>query len=159
MARQVIQLRDEGEWVIETPEGFIRFRRSSRAWHIMVDLPERMTIERGEERALEYARFMAKDGNGRLVPKYKILVPVVDHRGQLTAAAEPSVMRIAEPTHARNVRQHAVADVATSNGEGHKPAERLQAERLCEQRGDDGRQEGADDLSASGDGAGSAGVG
>lgn len=84
---QKLFLAKGAELVIETPEGLIKITHEGGR-HFRFDLPENMAAHRMLDVAMARARFLKRDGDGRIVPSFQALVPVVDDAGEI-ARVEP----------------------------------------------------------------------
>lgn len=96
MAKQFITLSRHNELVIETPAGLIRVSWTGKGHRLAVEMPDGMVAHRSVERALAGAQFLAVDQAGRIIPKYRMLMPATDGQGVLTGVQQPPVYRIAK---------------------------------------------------------------
>jgi len=97
MNRQVLDVELNKPIVIETPMGFIHIReikvkdgRGRKHRRVEMLLPPGLTANRGEERAKQSARFVEMAEDGRVRPKYEVLVPELDHEGNLVGVKMPT---------------------------------------------------------------------
>ena len=76
--------------IIETPEGLIRIEiKQHPRRRFVITLPQGMSAWHGEDRAFEHGRFLCKDENGVVKPKYDIIVPKVNENGELIGIDMP----------------------------------------------------------------------
>jgi hypothetical protein len=92
--RQTLELRGDDDIVIETPLGMIHIRRARRRRSLALDLPGDLKAFDGVERAVENARYTRRV-DGKIVPAYTLLVPVVDDTGALVNVKAQHPLRMA----------------------------------------------------------------
>lgn len=112
---QTLTLRSDGTpIVITTPMGMIKIHRlQGEGRKVIMDLPAGLMGFVSEERALDRSAFLARDEEGRIVPKFKLLAPLTGPHGELVGVCEPSRFRL-ELRHELSDSQ-AMANVAGGN--------------------------------------------
>lgn len=124
MARQSLALRNNDDVVIDSPAGFITIHR--RGQHVELNMPEGIKAYVGKDRAVKESLYV-ENVMGRLVPKWKVLVPMVDLGGSLVGIMPPQVLTlgrrpapvpVGDNGHERNDGSDSLADVASGDGGG-----------------------------------------
>jgi len=93
--QQIIELSGHSRIVIETVHGIITLEWTGKAKKWRARLPEGLTAQRTAERAMESAKFLQQDSDGRILPKYQIIEPVTGEHGELLGVRMPPVFRLA----------------------------------------------------------------
>lgn len=95
MNKQEIKIRRDGPVVIETPSGLIRIMDGGERGRLVIELPDDMVAHVGEERALKRAKFLRRDADGKLVPIFRLLSPVIDREtGALVGVRPPGRLTV-----------------------------------------------------------------
>ncbi len=92
MPKQFITLSKHSEVVIETPAGLVRISWTGKRRQCCVETPEGMVAHRSVERALTGGKYLRLD-EGRIVPTYRMLTPVLGENGELAGVQQPPVFR------------------------------------------------------------------
>jgi hypothetical protein len=85
--------------VIETPLGLIEIEvimvgSESPKRSYQIKLPGRMVAHKGRERALSDGKWVRQTPDGKIVPKFSMLVPDYDENGDFTGLKEPGIIRV-----------------------------------------------------------------
>lgn len=93
---QQLELRPQTPIVIETAHGMIKLHRdtSKRGHRLRLEMPPGVRAFIGEGRAWDNARYLMRDGDGAVLPRYNLLVPVVSE-GTLVGLESPRVLKVA----------------------------------------------------------------
>lgn len=92
---QLLNISRDKPVVIETPLGYIRITQSrGHRNRIMLDLPNGLVANVGNERSAHDAKFLETDENGIVRPKHTVLISQIAEDGSIDGVAGADVLRI-----------------------------------------------------------------
>jgi hypothetical protein len=98
-AAQMLHLGKNDSIHITTPLGVIRIDRDgkdSRKLLFHYPMIEGFYAYKGDKPEIKTVPLVTKDENGRLVPQFSVLAPVLDEDGNMVAVRPPEVFRLQE---------------------------------------------------------------
>lgn len=101
MKEQTLAFRPGQPIFIHTPLGLIEIRKTEGKpgegyRKVRFTLPEFMTAFIGEKDDLKKTEHVATDADGRLIPKFSLLAPLVNQDGELIGVTAPTSLRLDE---------------------------------------------------------------